>query len=97
MGIHPRLFKFKSHANYVINGMDYVWGAILTDVWSWNKPSDIMKNQIECFLDIDFAGKYDHQKPTDPVCDKMQTEFVLTFPECDTRALSYCNQSCNLK
>ncbi len=34
---------------------------------------------IDAYPDADFAGMYGHEKPTDPVCAKSRSGFVIVF------------------
>ncbi len=34
---------------------------------------------IDAYPDADFAGMYGHEKPTDPVCAKSCSQFVIVF------------------
>ena len=45
-----------------------------------NPNSDICK--LDCYPGADFAGMYGHKLPTDPVCVKSRTGFVVTFADC---------------
>ena len=45
-----------------------------------NPSSDVF--QLDFYPDADFAGIYGHEIPTDTVCVKSRTEFVITFADC---------------
>ena len=38
--------------------------------------------QINAYPDVNFAGMYGHEKPTDPACVKSRTGFVIMFADC---------------
>jgi hypothetical protein len=44
------------------------------------QPSETMK--LDCYVDADFAGLWNHEDNQDPVCVKSRTGFVITLGNC---------------
>ena len=37
---------------------------------------------VDCYVDTDCAGLWEHENPRDPICASSRTVFVVTFPNC---------------
>ena len=38
--------------------------------------------KVDAYLDVDFSWMYGHKNPTDHVCVKICTRFIITFADC---------------
>ena len=45
-------------------------------------PKEVDKLSIDAFPDADFAGLYGYEKPTDPVCVRSRTGYIIAVSNC---------------
>jgi len=67
-----------SHEKAIIRICRYLKGT--QDEGLIYKPS--LEMTVDCYVDADFAGLYGHENPSDPLCVKSRTGFVITVANC---------------
>jgi hypothetical protein len=69
-----------SHADAIKRICRYLQGVLSDDQGLTFTPD--CNNQLDCYVDADFAGLWKHEDDQDPVCVKSRTGYVMTLAGC---------------
>ena len=82
----------KVHATAIKYILRYLKGTMLGGIIV--NPNN--KHEINCFVDSDFAGQYNHFKDQDPISTKSRTGYVILYQGCPTLWISKIQTQCEL-